>query len=96
MYARTYNDNVSDCRGDVGQADSLTVENCTFYGSNAAYCGAVDFVTYKNNKFLLTENENDNPDAYPLWYKFNNAIKNTIEKQIVINFINLLLISIFD
>ena len=89
--SRTYNDNVSDCRGDVGQADSLTVENCTFYGSNAAYCGAVDFVTYKNNKFLLTENENDNPDAYPLWYKFNNAIKNftfegnTVKSQRALN-----------
>lgn len=65
------NDNISACRMGEGGADSLTVEDCTFYGSNMTYPGAVKTITYKNNKFLLTENVNDNPDAYPLWYKFD-------------------------
>ena len=65
------NDNRSACRMGEGGADSLTVEDCTFYGSNMTYPGAVKSVTYKNNKFLLNENVHDNPDAYPLWYKFD-------------------------
>ena len=75
--SKTYDDVLSECsQRESGQADGLTVENCTFYGSNIAYCGSVNNVTYKNNKFLLTENQNNGADSYPLWYKFNNAIKN--------------------
>ena len=77
--SKTYDDVLSECsQRESGQADSLTIENCTFYGSNIAYAGAVNSVIYKNNKFLLTENTNNGADSYPLWYKFNNAIKNFV------------------
>ena len=90
--SKTYDDVLSECsQREGGQACSLTIEGCTFYGSNVAYCGAVDYVTYKNNKFLLTENANNGPDSYPLWYKFNNHIKsftfegNTVKSQRALN-----------
>lgn len=90
--SKTYDDVTSECsQREGGQADSLTIEGCTFYGSNVAYCGAVDYVTYKNNKFLLTENANNGPDSYPLWYKFNNHIKsftfegNTVNAERALN-----------
>ena len=90
--SKTYDDVLSECsQREGGQACSLTIEGCTFYGSNVAYCGAVDYVTYKNNKFLLTENENNGPDSYPLWYKFNNHIKsftfegNTVNAERALN-----------
>lgn len=77
--SKTYDDVLSECsQRESGQADSLTIENCAFYGSNVAYAGAVNSVIYKNNKFLLTENTNNGADSYPLWYKFNNAIKNFV------------------
>ena len=86
------NDNLSACRMGEGGADSLTVEDCTFYGSNMKYPGAVKSITYKNNKFLLTENVNDNPDAYPLWYKFDSKSLekftfegNTVKSQRALN-----------
>lgn len=80
----------SDCK-DEARAESLVVENCEFYGSNIGYDSTVNTVMYKNNKFLLTENENDHPDAYPLWYKFDWAIKkftfegNTVKSQRALN-----------
>ena len=73
----TYDDVVSDCsQKEKRQADSLTVEGCTFYGSNVAYANSVNSITYNNNKFLLTENEKNGADSYPLWYKFDWAVKN--------------------
>ena len=90
--SKTYDDVLSECsQREGGQACSWTIEGCTFYGSNVAYCGAVDYVTYKNNKFLLTENANNGPDSYPLWYKFNNHIKsftfegNTVNAERALN-----------
>ena len=90
--SKTYDDVLSECsQRESGQAESLTVENCTFYGSNIAYAGAVNSVIYRNNKFLLTENENNGADSYPLWYKFNNAIKsfvfegNTVKAERALN-----------
>ena len=80
----------SDCKNEA-RAESLVVENCEFYGSNIGYDSTVNTVMYKNNKFLLTENENDHPDAYPLWYKFDWAIKkftfegNTVKSQRALN-----------
>lgn len=58
-------------------AESLLVENCTFYGSNNGYIYGVKSVTYRNNKFLLTENANDNSEAYPLWYNFQYGLPST-------------------
>lgn len=80
----------SDCK-DEARAESLVVENCEFYGSNVGYDSTVNTVMYKNNKFLLTENENDHPDAYPLWYKFDWKITNftfegnTVKSQRALN-----------
>ena len=58
-------------------ATSLLVEGCTFHGSNVGYLSGVETVTYRNNQFLLTENANDNADAYPIWYKFDYALPAT-------------------
>ena len=80
----------SDCK-DEARAESLVVEKCEFYGSNVGYDSTVNTVMYKNNKFLLTENENDHPDAYPLWYKFDWKITNftfednTVKSQRALN-----------
>ena len=73
-------DAVSQCGHGTPLCDpavSLSVENCTFYGSNLGYLAGVETVTYKNNQFLLTENANDNADAYPIWYKFDKALPAT-------------------
>ena len=70
-------DNYTLCKEDSAQAESLTVEDSIFYGSNVAYSEQVNSITYKNNKFLLTEGTSaNNPEGYPLWYKFGRTIKN--------------------
>ena len=74
------NDAVSECghgNPPCAPANSLVVEDCTFHGSNDGYIGGVNSITYKNNKFLLTENANDNSEAYPIWYKFDNSFPAT-------------------
>ncbi len=58
-------------------AKKLLVEDCTFHGSNVGYLSGVETVTYRNNQFRLTENANDNANAYPIWYKFDYALPAT-------------------
>ncbi len=90
--SKTCDDVLSKCnQSESGQAESLTVEGCTFYGSGCAYAGNVRSITYRNNKFLLKSNEHNGADSYPLWYKFNRAIEsftfegNTVEAQRALN-----------